>query len=198
MTSDQIRPILYGGATSPFARMAKLYGDLLGVDYTYEPIDIYNAEFIDQHNPLRQIPTLLIGDEAIYDSRTIFNYFAHCVGRDIDQTDFQQQTRISLALGMTDACLQYRMESMLPDGQRSDAKIEKLKQRIDRCVEKLDVFSDKNTAGEIDLEQIVLACALEYLDFRYSRAWRDNCTKLDAWMALFSEREDMQQSRPVG
>lgn len=198
MTSNQIRPILYGGTTSPFARMAKLYGDLLGVDYTYEPIDIYSAEFIDQHNPLRQIPTLVIGDEAIYDSRTIFSYFSHCAGRDIDQIDFQQPTRISLALGMTDACLQYRMESILPDGERSDAKIEKLKQRIDRCVEKLEVFSDIVTEGDIDLEQIVLACALEYLDFRYSRAWRDNCTKLDAWMALFSERDDMQQSRPAG
>lgn len=198
MTSKQIIPILYGGPTSPFARMTKIYGDLLEVNFIYEQIDIYNAEFIDEHNPLRQIPTMVVGDMAIFDSRTIFEYFENFSDYKRNEMDFLQATRISLALGMTDACLQYRMETMLPEDERNQAKISKLSARIDRSVGKLESWADLITNGETRLEQIVVACALEYLDFRYTRDWRGDCTKLDTWLSTFSDRIDMQQTRPVG
>lgn len=198
MKSNEILPTLYGGPTSPFARMTKIYGELLAVDFTYEQIDIYNAEFIDQYNPLRQIPTMVIGDVALFDSRTIFDYFEGLTDRKVDKANFQQATRISLALGMADACLQYRMEMTLPEDERNEAKILKLKARMDRSIAKLESWADLITAGDTRLEQIVLACALEYLDFRYTSNWRTFCPKLDVWMGEFSERSDMQQTRPVG
>lgn len=197
MTSDLTLPILYGGPTSPFARMTKMYGELLGVAFTYEQIDIYNAEFIDQYNPLRQIPTMVVGDMAIFDSRTIFEYFENRSNRKIGEADFLKATRISLALGMTDACLQYRMEMMLPVEEQNEARISKLTARMDRSVGKLEAWADIIAAGETRLEQIVVACALEYLDFRYTRDWRADCLKLDQWMGMFSERSDMVQTRPV-
>lgn len=198
MTSQQNLPILYGGPTSPFARMAKIYGDLLGAEFTYEQIDIYNAEFIDQHNPLRQIPTMVIADVAIFDSRTIFEYFEAVTDRNVDKADFLQATRISLALGMSDACLQYRMEMMLAEGDRNEVKIQKLKARMDRSVAKLEAWADLIFTGQTRLEQVVVACALEYLDFRYNRDWRTNCVKLDTWMQTFSKRSDMRQTQPIG
>lgn len=198
MKSNQILPTLYGGPTSPFARMTKIYGELLGVNFTYEQIDIYNAEFIDQYNPLRQIPTMVIGDIAIFDSRTIFEYFENLADGKVDKASFQQATRTSLALGMTDACLQYRMEMVLPEGERNEVRILKLKARMDRSVAKLESWADLITDGEVRLEQVVLACALEYLDFRYTSNWRTFCPKLEAWMHTFSERSDMLQTRPVG
>lgn len=191
--------LLYGGATSPFSRMAKLYGDHLNLDFKYELIDIYNAEFLDELNPLRQIPTLILDDgNALFDSRTIFSYFENQAGCDLTVLNFQQSTRISLALGMADACLQYRMEMMLSENDRNEAKILKLKARMDRSVKKLNDWSDDITAGEVRLEQFVVACSLEYLDFRYSKNWREECEKLEAWLEVFSQRDGMIKTRPVG
>jgi glutathione S-transferase len=197
MSSRRVLPILYGGATSPFARMTKIYGEFLGVQFTYKSIDIYNADFIDPLNPLRQIPTLVTekGD-AIYDSRTIFSFFEHLANQPQNPTDFQESTRIALAIGMSDACLQYRMETVLPEGAQSQAKLDKLKQRMNRCVAQLERFADITLSKDVNLEQIVLACALEYLDFRYTQEWRAYCPKLSNWLSEFSMRMDMQTTRP--
>lgn len=197
MNSQQVLPILYGGATSPFARMTKIYGDFLGVEFTYKSIDIYSAEFIDPFNPLRQIPTLVTEkDEAIYDSRTIFSFFEHLANQPNEKTDFQETTRISLALGMSEACLQYRMETVLSEDAQNQEKLDKLKQRMNRCVAKLESFADITLSKNANLEQIVLACALEYLDFRYTKEWRNACPKLSNWLSEFSMRMDMQETRP--
>ncbi|MEP2945473.1 MAG: glutathione S-transferase N-terminal domain-containing protein [Lentilitoribacter sp.] len=199
MASMNKSALLYGGSTSPFSRMAKLYGDHLNLDFKYELIDIYNAEFLDELNPLRQIPTLILDDgNALFDSRTIFSYFEDQAGCDLTVLDFQQSTRISLALGMADACLQYRMEMMLSENDRNEAKILKLKARMDRSVKKLNDWADDITAGKVRLEQFVVACSLEYLDFRYTKNWREECRKLDAWLEVFSQRDDMIKTRPVG
>lgn len=197
MKSNQNLPLLYGSATSPFARMTKIYGELLGINFNYKDIDIYNAEFIDEHNPLRQVPTMVMGDFAIFDSRTIFRYFENLANRNVKDENFQQATRISLALGMADACLQYRMEMMLPEDEQNEARILKLKARMNRSLERLEAWAGLISAGEVRLEQIVIACALEYVDFRYTSDWRINCATLDVWMRQFSERNDMQQTRPV-
>jgi glutathione S-transferase len=177
--------------------MTKIYGDFLDVEFTYKSIDIYSAEFIDPFNPLRQIPTLVTEkDEAIYDSRTIFSFFEHLANQPNEKTDFQETTRISLALGMSDACLQYRMETVLPEDAQNQVKLDKLKQRMNRCVAKLESFADITHSKNVNLEQIVLACALEYLDFRYTKEWRNDCPKLSNWLSEFSMRTDMQETRP--
>lgn len=199
MASMNKAPLLYGGATSPFSRMAKLYGDHLNLNFRYELIDIYNAEFLDELNPLRQIPTLILNDEnALFDSRTIFSYFEDQAGCDLTVLNFQQSTRISLALGMADACLQYRMEMMLSENDRNEAKILKLKARMDRSVKRLNDWADDITLGDVRLEQFVVACSLEYLDFRYTKNWREECGKLSSWLAVFSQRDDMIKTRAVG
>lgn len=192
-------PLLYGGATSPFSRMAKLYGDHLNLHFKYELIDIYNAEFLDDLNPLRQIPTLVLGNGvALFDSRTIFSYFEDQVDDGLSKHEALQSTRISLALGMADACLQYRMEMVLAEHERNEIKLAKLKARMDRSVKKLNEWADEIISGDLRLEQIVVACSLEYLDFRYSKLWREKCQKLDVWMRGFSERRDMVNTRPKG
>lgn len=198
MASNNKALLLYGGATSPFSRMAKLYGDHLNLNFRYELIDVYNAEFLDGLNPLRQIPTLILNDgNAFFDSRTIFSYFEDLAECELTVMDFPQSTRISLALGMADACLQYRMEMMLSENDRNEPKILKLKARMDRSVKKLNDWTDVIAEGEVRLEQFVVACALEYLDFRYTKNWRVECQTLDGWMKTFSQRDDMIRTRPV-
>jgi len=191
--------VLYNGPTSPFARMTFVVGTELGIEFEDQAIDVYNAEFLDRHNPLRQIPTLIIdGETAVFDSRSIFAYFDAISDKPsiLPGNDFEQATRISLFLSLTDACLQYRMTIVLPENERSDASIEKLKVRMNRTLNFLEKNSEKTTTGDLRLEQIVAACALEYIDYRYSSEWRDMCPKLDGWVTQFSKRASMVNSRP--
>lgn len=191
--------VLYGGPTSPFARMARVLGEELGVEFTYKVIDVYNASFLDRLNPLRQIPTLVInGKRGVFDSRTIFDDFAQRAGRPdmLPGKDVAQATRISLLLGATEACLQYRMEIVRPENLRSQTVIEKLLVRLNRCLDHLEANAGSIIVDPFRLEHIVAACTLEYVDYRYSPEWRARCPNLDGWLVEFSRRNSMTTSRP--
>ena len=199
--SDSTTRVLYGGPNSPYARMARVVGEELGVDFEYRIVDVYSAEFLDAHNPLRQIPTLIENERtAVYDSRTIFVHFALCAGRPefVHLHDIEQTTRTALALGLTDVCLGYRMESIRPDGERSDAVLGKLAGKLERGLRHMDGLTASIAAGPLRLEQVVVGCMLEYVDYRYGREWRAECPGLADWLAAFGARETMQASQPYG
>ena len=49
--------ILYNGPTSPFGRKCKIAALLLEIEHKEEKINIYKSRFLDEFNPLRQVPT---------------------------------------------------------------------------------------------------------------------------------------------
>ena len=67
--------ILYNGPTSPFGRKCKIAALLLDINHKEEKINIYKSQFLDEFNPLRQVPTLLINKTMISDSDNICLYF---------------------------------------------------------------------------------------------------------------------------
>ena len=67
--------ILYNGPTSPFGRKVKIVSIVHEIDVEEKIINIYEAGFLDQHNPLRKIPTLLVNNLTIIDSDNICLYF---------------------------------------------------------------------------------------------------------------------------
>ena len=69
---DQI--ILYNGPNSPFGRKTKITAIVQEVEVEEKIIDVYNADFLDKHNPLRKIPTLTINQLTITDSDNICFY----------------------------------------------------------------------------------------------------------------------------
>ena len=74
--------ILYNGPTSPFGRVARVVSLELGSAVEERVIDVYSATFLDDLNPLRQIPTLVLDDgQAIHDSRVICAYLDSVSGR---------------------------------------------------------------------------------------------------------------------
>jgi glutathione S-transferase len=199
MTTKPKTLVLYNGPTSPFARMAFVVAIELGIVFKDQTIDVYSAAFLDKFNPLRQVPTLVIdGKDAIFDSRSIFAYFDAVSNKPsiLPNDDFEQTTRISLFLGLTDACLQYRMASVLPAEERSETTIEKLLAKINRTLDFLEKSAEQTTSGDLRLGQIVAACALEYIDYRYSSNWRRRSPKLNSWVNQFSKRTSMMNSRP--
>ena len=53
-------PLLYNGPTSPFEEKCKVSALVLDVAHKEEKINIYKSRFLDEFNPLRQVPTLML------------------------------------------------------------------------------------------------------------------------------------------
>ena len=60
---DQI--ILYNGPNSPFGRKAKITSLVQEINLEEKIINVYEANFLDKHNPIRKIPTLLVDPYSI-------------------------------------------------------------------------------------------------------------------------------------
>jgi glutathione S-transferase len=192
--------ILYNGPTSPFGRMARVVS--LELDHPLEErvIDVYNAEFLDALNPLRQIPTLVTAAGVpIYDSRVICSYFDAVSGRPSlvpPALRWEVETRWALAIGIMEAGLQRRMEMVRPSGEQSPGVITKLEVRINRAVDRLELDSVEIRAAGVRMDALAAAVALEYTDFRFTSVWRQRCPGLAGWLQEFSPRPSMTRTRP--
>ena len=69
---DQI--ILYNGPNSPFGRKTKITSLVQEIKLEEKIINVYEADFLDKHNPIRKIPTLVVNKLAIIDSDNICLY----------------------------------------------------------------------------------------------------------------------------
>ena len=67
--------ILYNGPTSPFGRKVKIASLVQEINLEEKIINVYEADFLDENNPLRKIPTLLNNNLSIIDSDNICLYF---------------------------------------------------------------------------------------------------------------------------
>jgi glutathione S-transferase len=181
--------------------MARVVGLEQRVGFEYRIIDVYSAAFLDRLNPLRQIPTLVIDDEeAIFDSRAIFACFDAMSDLPplIDPASTTQATRISLCIGLSEACLAYRMETVRPRNRQSPDVLDKQIARMQRCMGHVAGRFDDFTGEDRRIEKILLGCSLEYVDYRFSRAWRNEFPRLAAFSDQFGARDSMAVSRPYG
>lgn len=192
--------VLYNGPTSPFGRMTRVVGLELGIPVEERQIDVYTAEFLDPINPLRQIPTLETeSGEVLYDSRVICRWFDSVSGRAKlipAERQWEVERRWALAIGVMEAGLLRRMEIVRPDGEKSGAQIAKLEVRIERALDRLEFEAPALRDAGLRMDAVATAVALEYTDFRFTRDWRARCPLLDAWLATFSVRPSLVQTRP--
>ena len=190
---------LFNGPTSPFGRMTKVAGIELGLDFKETVIDVYNATFLDQWNPLRQIPTLLVDDtQPIFDSLNICLFFdsLSTTSSLFSENDFLHKTRVALAIGIMEAGLSRQMEIIRSDHEKSLTHIRKMEDRMSRALDYLESNASNSTENTISMVQIATACALEYTSFRWSDDWKNSRPKLAAWLATFSRRDSMISSYP--
>ena len=105
--------ILYNGPTSPFGRKVKIVSIVHEIDVEEKIINIYEAGFLDQHNPLRKIPTLLINKLTIIDSDNICLYFDSITNKKSlfpKECYWQIMSLTSVANGLMEAVLERFME----------------------------------------------------------------------------------------
>ena len=194
---DQI--ILYNGPNSPFGRKTKVTALVQEIKLEEKIIDVYKANFLDKYNPIRKIPTLVINDLSIIDSDNICLYLDSVSKK---KTLFPEKnywlimSTTSIANGLMESVLERRMETIRPDNEKSTNFIKKQEIRIIRTIKWLEDHWDNFDSSYLTMDQIAVACALDYTIFRFSNKWKINNPKLCKWFTSFIENDFMKSTLP--
>ena len=191
--------ILYNGPTSPFGRKVKIVSIVHEIDVEEKIINIYEAGFLDQHNPLRKIPTLLVNNLTIIDSDNICLYFDSITKKkSLFPKDryWEIMSLTSIANGLMETVLERFMEISRPDEDKSKKTIDKLETRALRTIEWLKNNWNNYNEQNLTMDQIAIACALDYTSFRLTNNWKKENSKLDKWLNMFLQNEFMASTVP--
>jgi glutathione S-transferase len=198
---------LFYSPNSPFVRKCLVVAREVGLRERIEFLPA-NASPVNRdrtiipHNPLGQVPTLLLDDgTALYDSCVICEYFNALGGGSLLPRDGAQRwlvlTERSLADGILDAALLARYETAVrPENLRwsdwSKGQLDKIKTGLDALEQRAADFGDR-----VDLGTIAFGCCCGYLDFRFaSIGWREGRPNTAAWFEWFGGRDSMVETRP--
>ena len=189
--------ILYNGPTSPFGRKVKIVSIVQEIDLEEKIINVYEADFLDKSNPLRKIPTLLINNLSIIDSDNICLYFDSITNKkSLFPKDryWQIMSLTSLANGLMEAVLERFMEISRPDHEKSKKFINKLETRALRTINWLENNWNNYNEEYLTMDQIAIACALDYTSFRFTNKWKNDHTKLNKWFNIFLQNDFMEST----
>ncbi len=188
---------LYHSPASPFVRKVRIAAAVLGLDKRIELVATDTSNPLDSiraKNPLGKIPVLELGDgDCIYDSAVIVAYLDDLAGggrvipRDLKQR-YESLTLELLADGIAEACiLQVYEKRMRAESEYSLGWVAHQRDKVSRALAQLESAPppEKFDEGVPHVGQIMLACALGYLDLRFEGSWRAGCPKLVAWLDAF-------------
>jgi len=194
---DQI--ILYNGPNSPFGRKTKATSLVHEINLEEKIINIYEADFLDKHNPIRKIPTLVINGLAIMDSDNICLYLDSISKKNTlfpKKNYWEIMSMTSIANGLMESVLERRMESIRSDNEKSKNFINKQEIRIIRTIKWLENNWNNYDDSYLTMDQIAIACALDYTMFRFNDKWIKDSPKLYKWFSNFVEKDFMKSTVP--
>ncbi len=190
---------LYNGPNSPFGRKAKITAIFHKIQLEEKIIKVQESEFLDNFNPLRKIPTLVINNnQTIIDSDNICLYFDAISSIETlfrKENYWQIMSTISVANGIMESVLERRMELIRPSNEQSKGFINKQEIRTFRTINWLEKNWD-NYEKKISMDQIAIAVALEYTKFRFTESWSKDCQKLNEWLSDFNSNDFMKLTIP--
>ena len=191
---------LYNGPNSPFGRKTKITAIIQEIQIEEKIIKVQEAEFLDNFNPLRKIPTLVIeNNQTIIDSDNICLYFDKISNKKTlyDKKNYWEiMSTISVANGLMEAVLERRMELIRPLNEQSKSFIDKQEIRIYRTIHWIEKNWNNFMINKISMDQISIACALEYTKFRFTNNWVKDSKKLNIWLEEFNKNKFMNLTTP--
>ena len=192
--------ILYNGPNSPFGRKTKITSLVQEVTLEEKIIKVQEANFLDKHNPLRKIPTLLVNDLTIIDSDNICIYLDSISKKKTlfpKKEYFKIISMISVANGLMESVLERRMEKIRPNNEQSNNFINKQEIRISRTIKWIENNWNNYEENYLTMDQIAIACSLEYTNFRLNNQWEKDCPKLIKWLINFRKKNFMKSTIPL-
>ncbi|QYJ89221.1 glutathione S-transferase N-terminal domain-containing protein [Shewanella halotolerans] len=189
---------------SPYARTVRVVIAQFAIR-GIEPVAVNpleNTELLLDANPLAKIPCLLLNDGGtLYDSEVILRYLDHeyCGGELFGQPgdSWYGETQYSLIKGLLDSAVALRQEQMRDDeGLRSPFWTARFEQALLRGLAQIELMAIYGHS-KVSLQQICLACLLEYIDFRHPDLdWRKVAPATARWLQTFSKSAAMLTTRP--
>ena len=192
--------ILYNGPNSPFGRKTKITSLVQEITLEEKIIKVQEANFLDKHNPLRKIPTLLVNDLTIIDSDNICIYLDSISKKKTlfpKKEYFKIISMISVANGLMESVLERRMEKIRPNNEQSNNFINKQEIRISRTIKWIENNWNNYEENYLTMDQIAIACSLEYTNFRLNNQWEKDCPKLIKWLIDFRKKDFMKSTIPL-
>ena len=191
---------LFNGPNSPFGRKTKITSIVQEISLEEKIIKIQEAEFLDKHNPLRKIPTLLVDELTIIDSDNICFYLDSISNKNTlfpKNNYFEIISMVSVANGLMESVLERRMELIRPNNEQSKNFINKQEIRIERTIKWLENNWKNYNENYLTMDQIAIACSLEYTNFRLNDLWEKNSPYLKKWLNNFRQKDFMKSTIPI-
>ena len=194
--------LIYNPA-SPFSRKVLVVLAEKGLDTRVEGVVVNPWEepaALIAANPISQVPTLVLEDgTSLYDSAVIAAYLETLAASPRLLPDGPALWPVRLTEAAADAIcenvVKLRQEGLRPEAQRSPAHIERWRRTVTRS---LDVLEAEGPDGGLDLGEIALAVALEYIDLRQPDLnWRDRRPNLQARWRRLEARPSFRSTRPT-
>ncbi|WP_076407424.1 glutathione S-transferase N-terminal domain-containing protein [Shewanella sp. UCD-KL12] len=196
---------LFYSDASPYARCVRViirYFEISTIsEVQINPLE--NSEQLLNANPLAKIPCLQLSDgSSLFDSEVILRFLDHEFGDDYffgkRETNWSSETQFSLIKGMLDSAVALRQEQMREEeGNRSPFWCARLEQAIYRGLSAIE-HSGITTESYLTIHQIMLACLLEYLDFRHEdMEWRKLAPATSIWLDSFENLQVFKSTRPI-
>ena len=198
---------LLGSPTSPYVRKCRVVvhetGQANDVEISFLALTpVAPNDAVTRQNPLGKVPVLLRdGEPALFDSRTIAEYLdSQSKGAkmfpDPGPARWNALRLQAIGDGIMDAAVFTRFYAGTSPEQYHwpeflDGQIKKVTQALDVLEA---VASELGQAA--DIGTVAVACALGYLDFRYSDTldWREGRGTVAGWHADFSQRASMRET----
>lgn len=200
---------LIGSLTSPYVRKVRVVLAEKKLDYHFVPEDPWASDEVMASNPLGKVPCLVMeGSEAIFDSRVIVEHLDMLspVGRLIPPAGRQRtevRTWEALADGVLDAAVAARLEQWWPGRsaeQRCQAWIDRQMSRVASSLKAMSQGLGETpwcAGNTFTLADIVVGCALGYLDFRFPHIdWRGDYPNLERLHAKIAARPSYAETAP--
>ena len=198
---------LYYSPASPYARKVRITAIETRLDKKIEMVNVVltpvaaNAD-VDKHNPIGKIPALSVKGMDLFDSPVICEYLdSHHKGRKLLARKGRERwvalRQQAMADGLLDAALLVRYEGFLrPEAKRWDDWSKGQMKKIEGCLDQLEAET-KSLKGKLTIGTISVACALGYLDFRFTDFdWRGKRPKLAKWFAATSKLPSVKATVP--
>lgn len=182
---------------SPYSRKVRVVAHELDVPLELVAVNAMSDDVtLAAVNPMNRVPALLLDDgKAFFDSPLISEYLDVTYGPKLFPFEsgarWQALLQQALGDGIMDAAVPRRHETLRPVEQQSPERIRLYRRTIDQTLAHLE-----QNIGELSrfhIGAISIACALTYLDFRFSEdAWRVRHPALASWLDAVSAKPSMQ------
>jgi glutathione S-transferase len=192
---------------SPYVRKVVAFAIETGLRERIElvPTDPWAADTdLAEQNPLGKVPTLIADEEGM----TLFGSTLICEYLDglhdspplfppSGRPRWLALRRVALADGILDAAVLRNVErNRRPEEKRWADWERRQANAVRRALDALEAEAG-DLAPPATIDQIAVACALGYLDFRFAgEDWRTEHPNLAGWFADFAERPSLRETAP--